>query len=248
MTRVAKYQIIKDDILNKISKGELKPGDRINSENELKKIYDVSSTTVIKALNDLIFEGYIVRKQGLGSYVRKNLTFKSVKLSERMKKGVLNNNFKEKNLSFVWEPDFKEKSLERIKQDISKEKLSKVVCVTQIGWINDKMWKLQNKFFIDKKFDEVKVEKIEKGESISGVLNLGEIILYPMEMKIFCEKFSPGEKLEKILKEKNIDYKNFVKENVFKVKKKIYKDNILVEIEDSYYDGKYYKFDITTKD
>ena len=69
---LAKYEIIKQDIIQMIEEKKFKPGDKIYSEGELKKIYNVSSTTVVRALQDLVLSGYLIRKQGEGTYVRKS--------------------------------------------------------------------------------------------------------------------------------------------------------------------------------
>lgn len=77
-----KYEIIKQDIIKKINTGEFEPGKKIYSEGELKKIYDVSSTTVVRALQDLVLEGYLIRRQGEGTYVRRNLRHRKVYFDE----------------------------------------------------------------------------------------------------------------------------------------------------------------------
>ena len=78
----AKYEEIKQDLIQKILLKELLPGEKIFSESELKSKYSVSSTTVVKALNELSSEGYIYRVQGKGSYVSKALRGGSVKFFE----------------------------------------------------------------------------------------------------------------------------------------------------------------------
>ena len=61
---IPKYQHIKDDLSNKLSPEEFKMEINFYTEAELIKIYDVSSITVVRALNDLAADGYIVRQQG----------------------------------------------------------------------------------------------------------------------------------------------------------------------------------------
>ncbi len=68
---VSKYLLIENDILEKIKKGKLKPGDKVDSESTLKKKYNVSTITVRKAFNDLINDGYLYGVQGLGTFVTK---------------------------------------------------------------------------------------------------------------------------------------------------------------------------------
>jgi GntR family transcriptional regulator len=69
--RLAKYFIIEQDIIDLIKKGELKPGDKVDSESVLKKKYNVSTITVRKAFTDLINEGYLYGVQGAGTFVAK---------------------------------------------------------------------------------------------------------------------------------------------------------------------------------
>lgn len=59
------------------------PGDKFYSESELKKEYNVSSITVIKALQELTQEGYLVRYQGKGTYVSKGKKAKVVRFSDQ---------------------------------------------------------------------------------------------------------------------------------------------------------------------
>lgn len=66
----AKYEIIEDYLKNKIKAGELVPGDKIESADELGKRFSVSYLTVNKALMNLTQEGYLERIQGSGSFVK----------------------------------------------------------------------------------------------------------------------------------------------------------------------------------
>ncbi len=67
---VSKYQRIKEALYGRFSEGLLKPGDRVPSENELAREFQVSIITARKALNDLVTENIIVRQRGRGSFVR----------------------------------------------------------------------------------------------------------------------------------------------------------------------------------
>lgn len=69
--KIAKYIQIKQDLINDIKSGVLKPGDKVDSESVLKKKYNVSTITVRKAFNDLIAEGYLIGMQGVGTFVTK---------------------------------------------------------------------------------------------------------------------------------------------------------------------------------
>lgn len=63
------YQIVEEDIKNKILSGEYKTKDMIPSENELKEKYNVSRMTIRQALNTLVSEGYLYKHKGKGTFV-----------------------------------------------------------------------------------------------------------------------------------------------------------------------------------
>ena len=58
------------DILREEIKTKYRAGERFPSQNDLIKKHSVSYGTVIRALNELIEEGWIVREQGRGTFVR----------------------------------------------------------------------------------------------------------------------------------------------------------------------------------
>lgn len=65
----AAYKKIKNQIITDIVKGNLKPGDRIPAESKLCEDYSVSRITASRAVNDLVAQGYLVRRRGSGSFV-----------------------------------------------------------------------------------------------------------------------------------------------------------------------------------
>lgn len=70
-SHVPVYWQIKESILKEITSGKLKPGDKILSEPQLKYKYGVSRLTARSAVTELVNEGYLVRKQGYGTYIQK---------------------------------------------------------------------------------------------------------------------------------------------------------------------------------
>lgn len=64
-----RYQQLKALIIGRISSGELKPSDRVPSENELVDQTGVSRMTANRALNELDAEGYVERIVGKGTFV-----------------------------------------------------------------------------------------------------------------------------------------------------------------------------------
>lgn len=63
------YRQIKADLLERIKGGQLEPGTRIESELELMARYGVSRATIRQALGQLVAEGYLEIRRGLGTFV-----------------------------------------------------------------------------------------------------------------------------------------------------------------------------------
>jgi GntR family transcriptional regulator len=64
-----KFITISDSIIEKIKSGELIPGDKIPSENELIKNYKISNTTARKTLLEIESKGWVRRIKGKGTFV-----------------------------------------------------------------------------------------------------------------------------------------------------------------------------------
>lgn len=75
-----KFEKIYESIRNQIDSQLLKVGDKIPIELELMKTYEVSRPTVSKALKKLEDEGVLIRRPGLGSFVRSGNEFKKKSL------------------------------------------------------------------------------------------------------------------------------------------------------------------------
>jgi GntR family transcriptional regulator len=65
------YYQLKEIIKEKIKDGSWEEGQKVPSERELMELYSISRATARKALNDLLFEGLIEKKQGVGTFVAK---------------------------------------------------------------------------------------------------------------------------------------------------------------------------------
>jgi GntR family transcriptional regulator len=67
--RAPLYQWLSETLREDISQGVYEPGDALPTEHELMRRYDLSSTTVRRAVHDLVREGLIYRKAGKGTFV-----------------------------------------------------------------------------------------------------------------------------------------------------------------------------------
>ncbi|MDO4670873.1 MAG: GntR family transcriptional regulator [Aerococcus sp.] len=79
---VPKYQQVKDDLKERILSEKFENGDRFYTEAELVEMYSVSSITVIRALNELEREGYLVRIQGKGTFISRARKNKLIRFSD----------------------------------------------------------------------------------------------------------------------------------------------------------------------
>lgn len=80
--KVPKYQLIQNDLKQQIVSGKFENGDKFYTEAELTKLYNVSSITVIRAVNELVKDGYLVRKQGKGTFISRSRKGKLVEFSD----------------------------------------------------------------------------------------------------------------------------------------------------------------------
>lgn len=69
----SKYRVILDDLEKKLESGMLCSGDMLPTENEFMQTYQVSRTTVQRALNILVSRGSIYRVPGRGTFVSSSL-------------------------------------------------------------------------------------------------------------------------------------------------------------------------------
>lgn len=66
---IALYRQIKQDLVRRIEKGELRPGEALPSETDLCERYGVSRPTLRQATQDLIRDGLLVVRRGVGTFV-----------------------------------------------------------------------------------------------------------------------------------------------------------------------------------
>lgn len=78
MKKLVLYKQIQQHILQKIKSGQLRPTDRVPSEQELMDEFKVSKITVKNALTALADEGFIIRVQGKGTFVSSGLDVSNI--------------------------------------------------------------------------------------------------------------------------------------------------------------------------
>lgn len=64
------YYQLREELKKTILSGQIKEGELVPSERELSETYDLSSTTVRRALQDLVHDNLLERKPGKGTFVK----------------------------------------------------------------------------------------------------------------------------------------------------------------------------------
>ena len=63
------YVQLKDALVEQIEEGHWRPGDKIPGEVDLCRLFGVSRTVVRQALNDMAYDGIVVREKGRGTFI-----------------------------------------------------------------------------------------------------------------------------------------------------------------------------------
>lgn len=64
------YYQLKEEIKHKIKSGYIQPGEKLPSENEMISQYGIGRLTIREALSQLVNEGYLEKKQGMGTFCK----------------------------------------------------------------------------------------------------------------------------------------------------------------------------------
>ena len=244
---LAKYEIIKEDIIQMIEEKKFKPGDKIYSEGELKKLYNVSSTTVVRALQDLVLSGYLIRKQGEGTYVRKSFKHRraffdegSPIIEEFKTKSSEKKIVESKKILFVKEIEDKEIS-EKLKVRANET----LVQFCRVSYVNDTPWQFQNSYIPKKYLKNFDYNNLNENDRFSDELNraLGINLMtlpmkqkiqveFPVSLKIVCEVLNIDENTP-IYRSERITY---------------YPTQIPFEFVRNYIHYKFYSIEIQTED
>ncbi|GAA0597931.1 GntR family transcriptional regulator [Virgibacillus siamensis] len=66
------FQQIKEQLEDSIINGSVEPGERVPSTNEFAKFYQINPATAAKGINELVAEGILVKRRGVGMFVTEN--------------------------------------------------------------------------------------------------------------------------------------------------------------------------------
>ena len=161
-----KYQTIINDIILKIETGIFKEGEKLYTEREIKSIYNVSSTTAVRVLNELETNGHIFRVQGKGSFVSKTLVNKKLFLTEK-------NNFKH------YFPDNFSEHNKVISVEVIEDKdlchtlkifPQKLVKISRVKYVNSVAWAYQVNYIPLKHLPNLNFDDVESFSELATML------------------------------------------------------------------------------
>lgn len=197
-----KYKHIINDIILKIESGIFKEGEQLYTEKEIKDIYNVSSTTAVRVLNELVTSGYIYRVQGKGSFVSKTLVNKKIYFTEK-------NNFKQ-----YFSPKDNEKSKvlsvdiienEEICKIYLKIKPQKLLCVKRLKSIGGVNWAYQINYIPVVFLPNIDVSDFENFKELSTMIRKKYRIDIHKEKftKTISVTLNPPKEVAELILEKN---------------------------------------------
>lgn len=138
-----KYLQIMNYYQEKINSGELKTKDKLPTEEEICRFFNVSRITAGKALNNLASEGYIVKIQGKGSYVnasKMDMQLNSLQgFTEEMKSKGLIPSSRVLDIN-ICEPDAE------VSEKLGVDTAIKVYSISRIRFANEIALSLENSF------------------------------------------------------------------------------------------------------
>lgn len=128
------YQQLYDNIRKQIAAGIYKPGDKLPSEGDLCKEFNVSRITVRNALNELVKEDILCKKRGKGTYVT---------IPERVEATCAGNSFTNSCHRINAKPSTKiiattiEKANKYVSEALSIKPEEKIICIKRLRLIDD---------------------------------------------------------------------------------------------------------------
>ncbi len=233
--QVPKYLQIKQDIIDAIKSGELKPGDKIDSGAVLKEKYKVSTITVRKAFDELINEDYLVGVQGLGTFVAK----------KHMNRRLTSISFSDELLQQGYKIDMQVDKIEELVNESIAEKLmipkdQPILCVRRLRLVNNEPIAYQSSFMSGALISMEEVQRIHENKSFYKTL--AEINIYPV---VANENYSVREvndsRIARLMNIKKNTDTFFVKRTAFDDAGKV------IEYAETYFNKEWYSVTVEVK-
>ncbi|MFZ7332947.1 GntR family transcriptional regulator [Streptococcus pluranimalium] len=232
-SKIPLYIQIKDYLKGEILNGKYKAGQKIPTEPDIGKLFDVSRVTVRKAIDELVSEGYLVKKQGKGTFVnhkrvQRKMSFVKSFSQSCLDIGLIPSSIVEK-IEVINPSEEIAKKLNITIQD-------KVIYIQRKRFADDVAIFLENNYFDYSRYSFLLEEDLNR--------SLYEIF---EEHEIYAKKRAPGASLEIVTADHYLSQKMDVSLGTpfFFLNVCIQEDNSSpIHVGHQYYLGEYYKFDM----
>ena len=174
------YYQLKESILTAIKNKEFEVGDRLPSERELAEYHNISRMTVKKAVDILVDNGYLIRKQGSGTFISDYQESYSISpllsFSREMEQKGLS--YKSQLLKFS---KIKNDKISK-KMNLSSDK--ELYHIQRLRLIEDKPFLLENTYLSAEKFNGLEKEEIENNSLYKIIKDKYKIKLINAEAEV----------------------------------------------------------------
>ncbi|MGP3777248.1 GntR family transcriptional regulator [Halanaerobium saccharolyticum] len=182
------YYQLKESILNAVKAEEFEVGERLPSERELAEYHNISRMTVKKAVDILVDNGYLIRKQGSGTFVTDYQQSYSISpllsFSKEMEKKGLN--YTTKILSYTDISDSKAAEKMNLKAE------TKLLKLERLRLIENKPFLLENTYLAFNDFKDLKKEELENSSLFKILKDKYDIQLSNAEAEVEAVIFDAG--------------------------------------------------------
>lgn len=128
------YQQLCDTLKEQIKSGLYKEGDKIPSEDQLSKLYEISRITVRNALQHLVDENVLIKKKGKGTFVATSVRVESMSAGNSFTKSCLQINAVPSTKVISQSKEPAEKKVATI---LDLEAEEKIICIKRLRLIDD---------------------------------------------------------------------------------------------------------------
>lgn len=227
------YYQLKEIILKAIKEDEFTSGDRLPSERELAEYHNISRMTVKKAVDILVDNGYLYRKQGSGTFITDYRESYSISpllsFSREMEK---------KNLNYSTKIlDFKKTKNKEVAVKMNLAPDTDLLSIERLRSIEDKPFLLEKSYLALKNFSNLKRSDLENSS------------LYKLFKEKFKYKLKKAEaEVEAVIFNSEIAAKMQLKEATLGLYFEQYsqnQENEIIEYTSAYYRNDNYKFKFT---
>lgn len=226
------YIQIKDLLKQEIQKGNYKFGDKIPTEPELGERFNVSRVTIRKAIEDLVGEGYLVKRQGKGTFVNQKKMYRKLKYVMGFTESCIQNDLK---------PSTKILSIKECRADkdianrMDVEVGTELLYTKRIRYASGMPLLFENNYFVKQKYDFLLKE--DMNGSLYSIL--AKYNIFPgTHGEATIELFLADVKLSKLM-EVPIGTPFFYMDTII-----LDQNNEVIHLGHQYYLAEYYKFNI----